>query len=91
MEDGGDRYGTEALLPKPAGVPGCPTPRPQYAPVMAEIADTKAVPPPLLHHHTDHDGLIGIIDSEALWAAEVSYLNDLAEDGYARELVATAG
>ncbi len=51
---------------------------------------TKAIPPtpPLLYHYTDHDGLVGVIESKALWATEVSYLNDLTEGVYGRGLLA---
>jgi hypothetical protein len=43
--------------------------------------------PELLHHYTDHDGLIGIIESGALWATHIDYLNDETEIRYVRDLM----
>jgi hypothetical protein len=43
--------------------------------------------PELLHHYTDHDGLIGIIESGALWATHIGYLNDESEIRYVRDLM----
>jgi DUF2971 family protein len=43
--------------------------------------------PELLHHYTDHDGLIGIVESKALWATHIGHLNDETEIRYVRELM----
>jgi hypothetical protein len=43
--------------------------------------------PELLHHYTDHDGLIGIIESGALWATHIGCLNDETEIRYVRDLM----
>lgn len=43
--------------------------------------------PPRLYHYTDVQGLLGIIQSQTLWATHVDYLNDSSEVQYARRLV----
>jgi hypothetical protein len=43
--------------------------------------------PQRLYHYTDLAGLKGIIQSEALWATEISQLNDTTEISYSRELL----
>jgi DUF2971 family protein len=40
---------------------------------------------PILHHYTDAIGLHGIISSNALWATEAQFSNDLSELQYALE------
>jgi hypothetical protein len=42
--------------------------------------------PPLLYHFTDAPGLRGIVESHALWATHIYYLNDAQEFGYAEDL-----
>ena len=39
--------------------------------------------PPTLYHYTDAAGLMGIVDSGALWATHYAYLNDASEFRYA--------
>jgi hypothetical protein len=36
-------------------------------------------PPEFLYHYTSQDGLLGIIQSRALWATNISYTNDATE------------
>jgi hypothetical protein len=36
-------------------------------------------PPDALYHYTSQDGLLGIIQSRALWATNISYMNDATE------------
>lgn len=43
--------------------------------------------PPKLFHYTNTQGLLGILDSQYLWATHVSYLNDATEIRYTYELV----
>jgi hypothetical protein len=43
--------------------------------------------PPRLYHYTDVQGLLGIIQTQTLWATHVDYLNDSSEVQYARRLV----
>jgi hypothetical protein len=38
----------------------------------------------LLYHYTDARGLMGILDSQTLWATNIHYLNDSQEFDYAR-------
>lgn len=35
--------------------------------------------PPRLYHYTDTRGLLGILDSQQLWATHAFYLNDATE------------
>jgi hypothetical protein len=42
-----------------------------------------AAAPEVLWHYTNADGLIGIIDSQCLWATDAEYLNDASELKYA--------
>jgi hypothetical protein len=44
-------------------------------------------PPSILYHYTDSRGLLGIIQSRALWLTDCAYLNDTAELTYADSLV----
>jgi len=46
--------------------------------------------PDLLYHYTTTQGLIGILDSDCLWATEVRFLNDVSEASYGREVVLEA-
>jgi hypothetical protein len=43
--------------------------------------------PPKLFHYTDTGGLLGILDSQQLWATHSFYLNDATEINYTYELV----
>src|SRR5262245_39760281 len=57
-------------------------------PLVHEIYDgLRAKRPPLprdlLYHYTTQAGLLGIIESGALWASNVRYLNDRGEFGHA--------
>jgi hypothetical protein len=36
-------------------------------------------PPPLLHHYTSAEGLLGIVQTRQLWATNAFYLNDTSE------------
>jgi hypothetical protein len=51
-----------------------------------EILAWKKIPP-VLYHYTSAGGLRGIIESRALWATNVLYLNDSSELSYATALV----
>jgi hypothetical protein len=42
--------------------------------------------PPLLYHYTDATGLLGIVQSRAIWATHIRYLNDAQEFDYAADL-----
>lgn len=42
----------------------------------------KTPTPPILHHYTDDNGLIGILKSGHLWLTDVFYLNDPSEMKY---------
>jgi hypothetical protein len=42
--------------------------------------------PTLLYHYTDARGLLGIIESQAIWASNIRYLNDSQEFDYALTL-----
>jgi hypothetical protein len=41
----------------------------------------------LLYHYTTAQGLIGILESNSLWASNVSYMNDLSELRYTKKLL----
>lgn len=43
--------------------------------------------PPKLFHYTDARGVLGILDSQQLWATHALYLNDTTEIRYTEELV----
>ena len=43
--------------------------------------------PPRLYHYTDYEGLIGIIESQTLWATDIGNLNDTTEIAYSREML----
>ena len=43
--------------------------------------------PPRLFHYTDANGLLGIIQSQTMWATHVDYLNDASEVQYGQRLV----
>jgi len=43
--------------------------------------------PELLHHYTNEYRLVGIIESQVLWATHVGFLNDESEVRYSRELL----
>lgn len=45
---------------------------------MTEIS-TEVSPPPILHHYTTQEGLLGIVESKSIWATNIYYLNDAAE------------
>jgi hypothetical protein len=44
--------------------------------------------PTLLYHYTDAQGLLGIVQSHAIWATHIYYLNDAQEFAYAADLAA---
>src|SRR5262245_50075307 len=41
--------------------------------------------PTVLYHYTDGAGLLGIVESQAIWASDVEFLNDAQELVYARD------
>jgi hypothetical protein len=41
--------------------------------------------PEFLYHYTSQDGLLGIVQSRAIWATNISYMNDATEFGLARD------
>lgn len=43
--------------------------------------------PPLLFHYTSAESLLGILETDSLWASQIRYLNDAAELLYAAELI----
>lgn len=50
------------------------------------MAVIDATPPPILYHYTRLPGLLGIIDSKALWATDIRYLNDETEFHHAVDI-----
>jgi hypothetical protein len=44
--------------------------------------------PQVLYHYTSLHGLLGIIESQALWASDTRYLSDHSEFSYPREVLA---
>ena len=47
---------------------------------MSVLEELKINSPPVeLYHYTTQDGLIGIFDSNLLWASKIHYLNDSTE------------
>lgn len=44
--------------------------------------------PGIIYHYTTTNGLIGILESNELWATDLNYMNDASELIYARELIA---
>jgi hypothetical protein len=47
------------------------------------------IPQGRLYHYTNFTGLLGIVDSRALWASDIRYLNDSAELKHAADLIRT--
>lgn len=60
----------------------------------ARIFQTMDIPevaiPDVVHHYTDTNGLIGIVDSNMLWATNAAYLNDEKEIEYAASVARSA-
>lgn len=48
-----------------------------------------SIPPPTLYHYTSMQGLLGIVESQKLWAADTRYLNDATESVYVFDLLKT--
>jgi hypothetical protein len=42
--------------------------------------------PNIVYHYTNSPGLLGIVQSRAIWATSIEYLNDAKEFSYARDL-----
>jgi hypothetical protein len=42
-------------------------------------ARTVSSPPPVLYHYTTQAGLLGILQSDSVWATKIHYLNDASE------------
>jgi len=59
-----------------------------YSPTIDAIR--VSTPPPLLFHYTGPSGLIGILQSKALWATNVGYLNDTKELRHAIDYIKNA-
>lgn len=53
---------------------------------LLNATELSQVPPPVLYHYTDAQGLMSIVDSKELWATNVLYLNDASEIRYAHDL-----
>lgn len=49
---------------------------------------TTTTPPPVLYHYTTQAGLLGILESNCLWATAAQYLNDSSEYEYGLQLIA---
>jgi hypothetical protein len=47
---------------------------------------SRATQPLLLHHYTGGTGLIGIFESDSIWATQIQYLNDVKEFVHAIEI-----
>ena len=47
---------------------------------------TAASAPPVLYHYTTQAGLIGVLESNAIWATKIHYLNDSSEYELALEI-----
>ena len=47
-------------------------------------------PPAILYHYTDARGLIGMLESNSVWATDARFMNDPAELDWVREVVAAA-
>ncbi len=45
------------------------------------------VPEETLYHYTSFSGLLGIVNSKALWASDIRYMNDSAEMRHTAELI----
>lgn len=46
-------------------------------------------PPRTLHHYTSGAGLLGIVESSAIWATQIQYMNDYKEFSHAIDLART--
>jgi hypothetical protein len=40
---------------------------------------SRAEPPPILYHYTTQEGLLGILETDSLWATKIHFLNDSSE------------
>ena len=49
----------------------------EHYPTVSKLLSSQ--PPRWLFHYTDHQGILGIIKTRAIWATEASYLNDSKE------------
>jgi len=47
------------------------------------------IPQERLYHYTNFTGLLGIVDSRALWASDIRYMNDSAELKHTADLIHT--
>jgi hypothetical protein len=47
------------------------------------------IPQERLYHYTSFTGLLGIVDSNALWASDIRYMNDSAELKHTADLIRT--
>lgn len=47
---------------------------------------THCEPPPIVYHYTTQRGLLGILETDSLWATKVHYLNDSSEYTHALDL-----
>lgn len=45
------------------------------------------IPQETLYHYTSFKGLLGIVDSQVLWASDVRYMNDSAEMKHSADLI----
>ena len=46
-------------------------------------------PDKILYHYTSQKGVLGILDSQEIWATNILYLNDHSEYLYAMEMVSS--
>lgn len=51
-----------------------------------EFLEQEAIPPATLWHYTTQRGLLGILETESLWATKIHYLNDSSEFSHALRL-----
>jgi Protein of unknown function (DUF2971) len=88
-EDIGEKYSRyliEGLLASfPPDVRGALLPRLLSSNLLPEFPVKRL--PKLLYHYTDSAGLIGILDTQELWATHADYLNDSREMQYGRDLI----
>lgn len=54
--------------------------------LLSTISERHALPS-IVYHYTDIRGLLGIIESNEMWATDIQYLNDAAEFNYAKNLI----
>jgi len=58
----------------------------------AVLTSTAAIPPSrddveIVYHYTNTEGLVGILESRAIWATQAPYLNDASEIDHGEELL----